>query len=102
MEHFEQGLKGNIKSMIASHTFENFQVMYQKAIKIARVLEESESENQTLSLEKRKKDSYKPGFQGRNFKRYRPNFPQGKEKQPMHWREKPYCRVCGENHDGPC
>jgi len=52
MGHFEQGLKGNIKSMIASQTFENFQAMYQKAVKIARVLEECESENQALSLEK--------------------------------------------------
>ena len=57
MEHFEQGLKGNIKSMIAGQTFENFQAMYQKAVKIARVLEEFESENQALNLEKRKKDS---------------------------------------------
>jgi len=66
------------------------------------ILEESESENQALTLYKWKKDPYKPGFQGRNFKRYRPNFPQGKGKQPMHWREKPYCKVCGKNHDGPC
>jgi len=34
MEHFEQGLKGNIKSMIAGQTFKNFEAMYQKAVKI--------------------------------------------------------------------
>ena len=28
MDHFEQGLRGDIKSMIAGQTFENFQDMY--------------------------------------------------------------------------
>jgi len=63
MNHFEQGLRGNIKSIIAGQTFENFQAMYQKAVKIIRVLEESESENQALNLEKQKRDSHRPGFQ---------------------------------------
>jgi len=35
MDHFEQGLRGNIKSLIAGHTFQNFQDMYQSAFKIA-------------------------------------------------------------------
>jgi len=34
MDHFEQGLKGSISSAIAGETFENFQEMYQRAIKI--------------------------------------------------------------------
>ena len=54
MVHFEQGLRGNIKSMIAGQTFQNFQDMYQRAVKIARVLEESENENRALNLGKRK------------------------------------------------
>ena len=41
MDHFEQGLRGDIRSMIAGQTFENFHEMYQRAMKIARVLEES-------------------------------------------------------------
>ena len=41
MDHFEQGLKGGIKSMIAGHSFEKFQEMYHRAMKIARVLEET-------------------------------------------------------------
>jgi len=28
MDHFEQGLQGSIRSMIAGQTFENFQEMY--------------------------------------------------------------------------
>ena len=39
MDHFEQGMKGTIKSMIVGHSFENFQEMYQLVVKIARVLE---------------------------------------------------------------
>ena len=35
MDHFEQRLKGSIKSMIAGHSFDHFQEMYQRAIKIA-------------------------------------------------------------------
>jgi len=45
MDHFEQGLKGSIMSMIAGQTFKNFQDMYQWAVEIARVLEETETEN---------------------------------------------------------
>ena len=54
MDHFEQGLRGNIILMIGGQTFQNFQDMYQRAVKIARVLEESENENRALNLGKRK------------------------------------------------
>ena len=43
MDHFEQGLKGPIKRMIAGHVFTSFQEMYQRAAKIARVIEETEA-----------------------------------------------------------
>jgi len=71
--------------MIAGQTFENFQDMYQRAVKIARVLEESENESQALNLEKRKKEFHKQGFQGGNYKWLKPNYPEGKGKQPMNW-----------------
>jgi len=29
MDHFEQGMKGSIKSMIVGHPFDNLQEMYQ-------------------------------------------------------------------------
>jgi len=54
MDHFEQGLRGDIRSMIAGQTFENFHEMYQRAMKIARVLEESKMEKQALEAGKRK------------------------------------------------
>ena len=45
MDHFEQGLKGPIKWMIAGHVFTSFQEMYQRIVKIARVLEETKVES---------------------------------------------------------
>jgi len=44
MDHFEQGLKGLIKRMIAGYVFTSFQEMYQRVVKIARVIEETEAE----------------------------------------------------------
>jgi len=35
MDHFEQGLRGDIKSVIAGQTFTSFQDMYQRAVKVA-------------------------------------------------------------------
>ena len=54
MDHFEQGLRRDIRAMIAGQTFANFQEMYQRAVKIARVLEESRVEKQALEAGKRK------------------------------------------------
>jgi len=70
MDHFEQGLRGDIKSVIARQTFTSFQEMYQRAVKIARVLEESKKETQALNLEKRKREFTRLGFQGRDDKRF--------------------------------
>ena len=44
INHFEQGLRGDIRSMIAGQTFDNFHDMYQWAVKIAKVLEETKME----------------------------------------------------------
>ena len=54
MDHFEQGLRADIKSVTACQNFDNFQDMYQRAIKIARVLEETERENQARNLKNRR------------------------------------------------
>jgi len=83
MDHFEQGLRDDIRSMITGQTFDNFYDMYQSAVKIARVLEESKRESQALALEKRKMESYRKGFLGN--KRFRPDNYQGKGKQPVEW-----------------
>ena len=36
INHFEQGLKGEIKQIIAGYAYTNFQEMYQRAMKVAR------------------------------------------------------------------
>jgi len=56
MDHFEQGLSGDMKSVIAGQNSDNFHDMYQRAVKIARVLEETERENQARNLEKQKRE----------------------------------------------
>jgi len=80
MDHFEQGLRGDIKSIIAGQTFTNFQEMYQRAVKIARVLEENDKETQDLNLEKRRGEFTRQDVQDRNGKRSRPNYPPEKGK----------------------
>jgi len=54
MYHFEQGLRANINSMITGLTFDNYQKMYQRAVKIARVLDETERENKVARSAKTK------------------------------------------------
>jgi len=80
MNHFEQGLRGDIRSMIAGQTFDNFHSMYQRAVKIARVLEETKMEKQALAFGKRKMGPPRMGFPGN--KRFRPDNYHRKGKQP--------------------
>ena len=54
MDHFEQGLRGPTKRMIAGHVFTSFQEMYQRTVKIARVIEETEAKGRRMGLAKRK------------------------------------------------
>ena len=80
MDHLEQSLSGDIKSMIVGHTFENFYEMYQRAVKIARVLDKIRMEKQALDAGKRKMGPPRKGFPGN--KRFRLDNYQGKRKQP--------------------
>jgi len=103
IDHFEQGLRGDIKSVIAGQTFANFQEMYQRAVKVARVIEENKQENQSLNLEGRKREFPRQSFLNQSDKRFRPDFPPGKGKQPMFKPPSyPTCRICGKNHSGRC
>jgi len=43
MERFEHGLKGKLKEAIVGHSYINLNEMYQKAIKIARVVHDTEA-----------------------------------------------------------
>jgi len=83
MDHFEQGLRGDIKSVIAGQTFTSFQDMYQRAVKVAWVLEENEKETQILNLEPKRREQFRQNPQNRTKKRSRPNYPLEKGKQPM-------------------
>jgi len=84
IDHFEQGLRGDIKSVIAGQTFANFQEMYQKAVKVARVMEENKQETQALNLEGRKREFPRQNFPTQSDKRFRPDFLLERGKQPMY------------------
>jgi len=64
--------------------------MYHRAIKIARVLEESRKERQALAMGKRKMELVRKGFSSN--KRFRPNNYQGKGKGLMEGRLIPSVR----------
>jgi len=76
--------------------------MYQRVVKIARVLEETESESRATSLGKRKLEFNKRGPKGINPKQLRPGKPKEKGKQLMAWPNKPLCRTWGKHHNRPC
>ena len=56
--------------MLVGQTFENFQEMYERAVKIARVLEETEQENGAVNFGKRKIEFGKWKSKLRNMKRF--------------------------------
>jgi len=85
-------------SMIAGQTFENFQEIYQRPVKVARVLEETERENQVTNLGKRKMKFDRQGPRVRNPKLFNISTGQDKGKQLMAWSNKPLCRTCGKHH----
>jgi len=69
--------------MIVGHSFDSFQEMYQRDVKIARVLEEADRENEVTNLGKRKFEYDNRGPKGGNPKRVNTSGPQDKGKQPM-------------------
>jgi len=70
MNHFEQGLKGEIKQIIAGYAYSNFQEMYQRAVKVARIIDETKIENKEKGRAKREISPGEPNSQGnRNFRR---------------------------------
>jgi len=98
MDHFKQGMKGSVKSMIAGHSFENFKEMYQRAVKLARVLEETNWENRASNLGKRKIDYNNRELRGVNPKRFNTEGPQNKGKQPMSWQNRTPYRTYDKLH----
>ena len=84
---FEQGLRGEVKQIMAGYTYDNFQEMYEKAVKIARVMNETEIE---IREKNQVKEKFGPGgsnFQGnRNFRMFKHGVKQDKGKQAPEWK----------------
>jgi hypothetical protein len=99
MNHFEHGLRGEIKAALAGQTFVTFQDLYQKAVKVARVLEEVEREKRVQP--KKRQNFYRPSSSNRT-KFFRSSASGDKGKQPMREPERPWCRNCGKPHSGRC
>jgi len=79
IDHFEQGLKGPIKRMTAGHVFTSFQEMYQRVVKIARVIEETEAESWEIGLAKRKFGQGGSSAEGsKRFRNFNPAKDRGK------------------------
>jgi len=69
MERFERGLKFNLKTNMVALTFPKLQTMYQKAIKVERVIDECEaSELATQQKRKREVESSQGGVRGNGRK----------------------------------
>ena len=69
--------------MIVGHAYANFQEMYQRAVKIARIMNETEIENREKGQAKRKFAPEGSNSRGnRNFKRFKLGMRQNKGKQP--------------------
>jgi len=54
MDHFEQGLNGEVKQTIAGHTYLNSQEMYQSVVKVACIINETKIENREKGSSKEK------------------------------------------------
>jgi len=103
IDHFEQGLKGPIKRMIAGHVFTSFQGMYQRAVKTARIIEETEAESRQIGLAKRKFGKVGSSAQGnKRFKNFNPVKERGKGVQVTPRQEIEPCNQCGCMHSGRC
>jgi len=103
MDHFKQGLKGEVKQIIAGYAYTNFQEMYQRAVKIARIMNETEIKNREKDQVKRK---FGPGgsnsHENRNFMRFKPGMKWDKGKQTAQWKPRKMCDQYGRQHPGPC
>jgi len=70
--------------MIAGYAYTNFQEMCQRAVKVARIIDETKIENKERGPTKREIGPGKPKSQGRrNFKRSKSTIKQDKGKQAV-------------------
>ena len=88
--------------MNPGHSFEFFQEIYQWAVKIAKVLEETERENKATNLGKRKIEYDNRELKGGNPKRFNTGGPQNKGQQPIPWQNRTPWNTCGRFYLGQC
>ena len=75
-----------MKQIIVRQAYANFQEMYERAVKVARIINETEIGNRERSQAKRRLGPRGPNFQrNTNFKRVKPGMRQNKRKHPAQW-----------------
>jgi len=100
MERFERGLKSKLKTNMAALTFPNLQTLYQKAIKVERVIIECEASELAMQQKgKREVESSQAGVR-RNGRKPNSNHQSQKDRTP--YEPSPRCEACGKLHNGPC
>ena len=77
--------------------------MYQRAVKVARIIDEIKIENKEKDRAKRGIGPEEPNSQGsRNFRRFKSELKQDKGKQAVQCKPRKACGQCGRQHLGPC
>jgi len=103
MNHFEQGLKGQIKQIIAEYAHTSFKEMYQRAVKIARIINEIEIEDRGKGQVKEKFGPRGSNSQGGiSFWTVKYGMKQDKGKQASQVKLRKAFVQCGRQHPGPC
>ena len=101
MDHFEQGLKGRIEKIVVGHAYASFQEMFQRAMKIARVMDETEVESREMGQPKRKFSPGESNSQGSsNFKRFNPQKTKDKESNLHSGKREGHVTNAGANIQG--
>jgi len=85
---------------MAALTFLNLQTMYQKAIKVERVIDEYEASELAMQQKrKREVESSQGGVRGNGRK---PNSNHQSQKDRTPYEPRPRCETCGKLHNGHC
>ena len=80
-------------------TFPNLQTMYQKAIKVERVIDECEASELAMQQKRKREVESSQGEVRGNGRKPNPNHQSQKDRTPNEPR--PRCETCGKLHNGP-
>jgi len=91
-----------VKQIIVGYTYDNFQEMDQRAVKIAHIMNETETKNREKDQVKRK---FGPGGsnsqRNKDFRRFKSGMKQDKGQQTAQWKPTKTCEQCGCQHPSP-